>query len=187
MTETLINEIVQKAMQQVPASIREVEATERVCFDADRNRLGGSGEFVRIKIACPNLHPEPKQDHVVAVIQREVATAVTEESSLSSTPLTSEPLASRQGGSTMNTDSAGFDRLRYLFWRYLDWQQRLKVLVAVDALPTSADQPVPQTLERVALETAASTGKLHDLWEAVMPLVPENKRGPNPFQRTTGR
>ena len=27
MTETLINEIVQKAMQQVPASIREVEAT----------------------------------------------------------------------------------------------------------------------------------------------------------------
>lgn len=82
----------------------------------------------------------------------------------------------------MYTDNAGFDRLRYLFWRYLDWRQRLKVLVDVDALPNTADQPVPQTLERVALDTAAkNTGKLHDLWEAIMPLVPEDKRGANPF------
>jgi hypothetical protein len=83
----------------------------------------------------------------------------------------------------MNTDSAGFDRLRYLFWRYLDWQQRLKVLVDVDALPKTADQPVPQTLERVALETAASNvRKLHALWEAIMPLIPEEKRATNPFK-----
>jgi hypothetical protein len=59
----------------------------------------------------------------------------------------------------------------------------LEVLVAVDALPKTADQPLPQTLERVALETAAkSTGKLHDLWEAMMPLIPEGKRSVNPFQ-----
>jgi hypothetical protein len=82
----------------------------------------------------------------------------------------------------MDNQTAGFDRLRYLFWRYLDWRQRLKVLVDVDALPKTADQPVPQTLERVALETATkSAGKLHDLWEAIMPLVPEDKRGANPF------
>ena len=69
-----------------------------------------------------------------------------------------------------------------LFWRYLDWRQRLKVLVDVDALPKTADQPVPQTLERVALDTAAkSASKLHDLWDAIMPLVPEEKRGANPF------
>ena len=83
----------------------------------------------------------------------------------------------------MNTETAGFDRLRYLFWRYLDWQQRLKVLVEVDALPRTADQPIPQTLERVALENAAkSDGKLHDIWEVMMPLIPEDKRATNPFK-----
>jgi GTPase-associated adaptor domain len=83
----------------------------------------------------------------------------------------------------MNNQTAGFDRLRYLFWRYLDWRQRLKVLVDVDALPKTSDQPVPQTLERVALETAAKIpGKLHALWDAIMPLIPEDKRGNNPFQ-----
>lgn len=78
-------------------------------------------------------------------------------------------------------DSAGFDRLRYLFWRYLDWRQRLKVLVAVDALPETADQQLPQTLERLALEAARKTGKLHRLWDAMMPLVPADKRTDNPF------
>ena len=82
----------------------------------------------------------------------------------------------------MNTNSAGFGRLRYFFWQYLDWRQRLKVLVDVDVLPKTADQPVPQTLERVALETAAKhPTKLHALWEAIMLLVPEEKRQANPF------
>jgi hypothetical protein len=83
----------------------------------------------------------------------------------------------------MTTETAGFDRLRYLFWRYLDWQQRLKVLVEVDALPRTADQPIPQTLERVALENAAkSAGKLHEIWDVMMPLIPEDKRATNPFK-----
>ena len=81
----------------------------------------------------------------------------------------------------MSNDS-GFDRLRYFFWRYLDWQQRLQVLVQVDALPRTADEPLPQTMERIALETAARDGhKLFELWQAVMPLIPEEKRVPNPF------
>jgi hypothetical protein len=83
----------------------------------------------------------------------------------------------------MSNDSSGFDRLRYLFWRYLDWRQRLQVLVEVDALPKTSDRPMPQTLERVALDAAAKSGtKLHELWEAVMRLIPAEKRGPNPFQ-----
>ena len=55
-----------------------------------------------------------------------------------------------QAFANMNNQTAGFNRLRYLFWRYLDLRQRLKVLVDVDALPKTSDQPVPQTLERVA-------------------------------------
>lgn len=135
----------------------------------------------------PNLHPRPEQQSLGAgdPVQGGAVTAPGEEASTeptTSTSLNPQPLPAPQGGSTMYTDNAGFDRLRYLFWRYLDWRQRLKVLVDVDALPNTADQPVPQTLERVALDTAAkNTGKLHDLWEAIMPLVPEDKRGANPF------
>jgi len=157
-----------------------------VRFDADHNRLVALAEFVRIEIACPNLHTEPAQEGAVAVVgpaESPVVAAIAENASPPSTTLTAEPVATMQGRATMNTDSAGFDRLRYLFWRYLDWQQRLKVLVDVDALPKTADQPVPQTLERVALETAAkSAGKLHALWEAMMPLIPEEKRATNPFK-----
>ena len=156
-----------------------------VRFDADHSRLVAPAEFARIEIACPNVHPEPEQERPNAAGPAEspVAARMAESVSLSSTALTEEPVSSEPGRANMNTDSVGFDRLRYLFWRYLDWQQRLKILVDVDVLPKTAEQPVPQTLERVALETAAkSEGKLYALWEAMMPLLPQDKRATNPFK-----
>ena len=144
---------------------------QRVQFDADRARLGSTGESVKIEIPCPHLHifAEPQQAEVAGS-----ATEARPSHSVTSTGQT-------QGRSTMSNDS-GFDRLRYFFWRYLDWQQRLQVLVQVDALPRTADEPLPQTMERIALETAARDGhKLFELWQAVMPLIPEEKRVPNPF------
>jgi GTPase-associated adaptor domain-containing protein len=144
---------------------------QRVQFAADRMRLGSTGESVRIEISCPHLHlvAEPQQP--------DVPNAVADEGSSDMASSMTQP----QGRSTMNYDN-GFDRLRYLFWRYLDWRQRLQVLVKVDALPKTADEPLPQTMERIALETAArDSAKLFELWEVVMPLIPEAKRGPNPF------
>jgi hypothetical protein len=155
-----------------------------VRFDADHARLGGSLEFARIEIACPNLqlHSDDDREGPVAAVERAVDLPVVQVSKLSSTSAV-EPADTQHGEATMNADNAGFDRLRYLFWRYLDWQQRLRILVDVDALPKTAVQPIPQTLERLALETAAaSAGKLHDLWEAIMPLIPAEKRTTNPFQ-----
>ena len=78
-------------------------------------------------------------------------------------------------------DEAAVARLRFLFWRYLDWQQRLKVLVAADALPSSANQPVPQTMERLALQNAREQGKLGAIWNAMMDYVPQSQRRENPF------
>jgi hypothetical protein len=148
-----------------------------VRFDADRGRLGGAGESVKILIHCPNVSPHVAS-HAAAVTPVPVPAA--DPPPPADPP--NEPPAAAEGQSTMDNQTAAFDRLRYLFWRYLDWRQRLKVLVDVDALPKTADQPVPQTLERLALEMAAkSAGKLHDLWEAIMPLVPEDKRSANPF------
>lgn len=74
-----------------------------------------------------------------------------------------------------------FARLKYFFWKYLDWQQRLEVLVLLDILPSTSSQPIPQTMERLALESAQRQRKLSELWEAVMKFVPEEKRDRNPF------
>jgi hypothetical protein len=153
---------------------------QSVHFDADHARLRGVGASVKIIIHCPNVNA-PTGRHAEAAVAEKLAVPQTPKCGVADDPQLSDA-ASLQGESTMHNQTAGFDRLRYLFWRYLDWRQRLKVLVDVDALPKTADQPVPQTLERVALATAAkNAGKLHDLWEAIMPLVPEEKRGNNPF------
>jgi hypothetical protein len=79
-------------------------------------------------------------------------------------------------------ESEQFARLRYFFWKYLDWSERLKILVDLDLLPSTLNQPVPQTFERLALDKARTNGKLHELWAAVMTIVPAEKREPNPFQ-----
>lgn len=75
-------------------------------------------------------------------------------------------------------------RLRLYFWRYLGWRERLSVLVSHGLLPATADQPLPQTLERLALDLARDESKLAELWDAVMEHVPDDKRQVNPF---TGR
>jgi hypothetical protein len=157
---------------------------QSVRFDADRTRLGASGESVKIEITCPGLHPAPAVASAGTSMPIISAAIPKENSVITLSPVSATgPSSAGKQGSTMSTDNAGFDRLRYLFWRYLDWRQRLQVLVQVDALPKTSDKPVPQTLERVALETAAKNQKkLYDLWESVMPLIPEEKRGPNPFQ-----
>lgn len=154
---------------------------ERTCFDADRNRIAGGAESIREEIACPKIRMRPDAKKVpdeTASAETPIGSRRAEESAASpeGTDVTGE------GGLSMVTNDADFDRLRYLFWRYLDWQQRLKVLVLVDALPRTADQPLPQTLERVALDSAArNREKLHKLWDEIMPLIPEEKRGTNPF------
>jgi hypothetical protein len=78
-------------------------------------------------------------------------------------------------------DEEPFTRLRYLFWKYLDWSARLKVLADLDVLPSNLSQPIPQIMERLALKNARDEGKLSAIWEAVMAFVPEGQREPNPF------
>lgn len=153
----------------------------KTCFDADRNRIAGGAESIHEEIACPKVRMRADTSDIpneTASAETSVGSRSAEESAVSpeGTDVTGE------GGVSMVTNNADFDRLRYFFWRYLDWQQRLKVLVLVDALPKTADQPLPQTLERVALDSAAKDReKLHKLWDEIMPLIPVEKRGTNPF------
>jgi hypothetical protein len=138
----------------------------RTQFAADLARLGGKESFVA-EIACPNLLPPRETAPVVPV---------------------REPLEEPQAGVTMNEQEArDFDRLQYYFWTYLDWHERLKALVEIDVLPSTRTQPVPQTFERMALDTARQGGKLGALWDVVMRSVPVDKRVVNPFGASEAR
>ncbi len=83
----------------------------------------------------------------------------------------------------IENSSPEFARLRYFFWKYLDWSARMKVLVQFDILPATKIQSLPQTIESVALGELAKRGLLSDAWEMIMNFVPEDKREANPFDK----
>jgi hypothetical protein len=86
------------------------------------------------------------------------------------------------GEVTMENHDRDFERLKYFFWTYLDWQERLKVLVSLDCLPKATAQPMPQTLEHLALRTARQKGRLEELWDHTMASVPKDQQLPNPYK-----
>lgn len=85
------------------------------------------------------------------------------------------------GGNVMEANDREFERLKYFFWTYLGWQDRVKVLASLDVLPGTITQPQPQTLEHLALRAAQQKGKLRELWDATMASVPPEEQTPNPF------
>jgi metallophosphoesterase superfamily enzyme len=140
----------------------------RTKFDIDHGLLKEGDEFMVHDLACPGFKmPAPKPVSAIPIVpkvekEEQVVDVVRE---------------------SMNQDNNSFVRLRYLFWKHLDWSERLKVLVELDILPPNLNQPLPQTMERLALENANKAGKLKlkAIWDAIMARVPEDQRESNPF------
>ncbi len=153
---------------------------ERACFMVDSARLDGEDSCV-IDINCSNVKPATvTNNHISAV-----------------SPITAPIAHDLDTGNVENKthfvngdaivseiDEAAFAKLKFLFWRHLNWQQRIKVLVQADVLPSSAVQPVPQTLERLAIDTARKQGKLAAVWDAMASFLPPDKQQENPFSST---
>jgi predicted phosphodiesterase len=131
-------------------------------FAADTNRLKGVSSRT-FTLKCPNYKPIPAA--------RAPATGT----------IVSTPINVREGEVEPMPEDEKFAKLLYYFWRYLDWQERLKVLVTADVLPSGPDKPLPQALEQSALAKARQEHKLATIWEAVMSRVPMDKREQNPF------
>ena len=138
---------------------------EQTKFVPDLNRLGGNSSKT-VQLNCPNF----------VVSNNKSGEASKEYLNQEDTGMMME-----QKDSTVNFED-GFADLRYFFWKYLDWQQRLEVLVELDLLPATRTQPVPQTLEKLALERASKTGKLFDLWNKIMKFIPAAEQEENPFK-----
>lgn len=137
-------------------------------FDIDHSLLKEGTEFMVYDLACPGFKiPVPKPVSAIPIVpEAKKVEQIVEEARES-----------------MNQDNNSFIRLRYLFWKHLDLSERLKVLVELNILPPNLNQPLPQTMERLALENANKEGtfKLKELWVAIMARVPEDQREANPF------
>ena len=137
---------------------------EATRFKADSGRLNSSSaECARFELECPQFKRKP-----LVQVPAQAGTR--------------DPLP---GDALVDKETEEFSRLTYFFWRYLKWQDRLKLLVQADTLPRTPDAPLPQTVERLALQRARDEGKLEMLWHLIMELVPQEKRESNPFTRPT--
>ena len=147
---------------------------EKMRFVADIQCLEGS-ESAKFEISCPALKPCPSEKIDHTSTEKRILDA------LSGDSIADNPDKNNIAQVMATEDNPGLAKLKYLFWRYLDWRQRLDVLVKADVLPSSAVQPVPQTMERLALERAQQQDKLSEVWDAIMVHIQEDKRSPNPF------
>lgn len=142
---------------------------EHTRFAADIQRLAGS-DSTEFELVCPTLASKRAPRSTEASAAAPAVDAAIEPSRVTS-------------GAIAMDDESRMAKLKFLFWRYLDWQQRLKVLVNADALPSTVDRPVPHTMEMLALENAREKGKLAEVWDAMMAFIPADKQQANPFEK----
>jgi predicted phosphodiesterase len=143
---------------------------ERTCFVADRGRTVRR-DFAEYTLRCPQYGPN-------AMPNANPASTIGSDAGSQSSEMNT-----RQMNTLERRDhDVDFARLRYMFWRHLDWGQRMQTLVRVDALPDIPTSPLPQAVERIALNQARERGRLAELWDVVMNFVPEAKREANPFR-----
>lgn len=135
--------------------------------DSDEMELDKVMECRKFDIACPQFCCR-QQD----------------EASVASIPVANPAKASKckqQSPKPSRQQEVAYETLRLLFWRYLDWQQRMKILFALDLIPKTLEQPLAQTMEALALEVARENNKLAELWEQIMEYVPTFEKKKNPF------
>lgn len=80
--------------------------------------------------------------------------------------------------------NAAYARLRFLFWQHVPPLERKtileRLLVGPERMQTGTS-PLPQIVEKAALDVAKDQGKLGDLWAMIAPFCPSDLE-PNPFR-----
>ena len=79
--------------------------------------------------------------------------------------------------STMAPNEEGYETARLRFFRDLLEGERLRILVALDALPDESDEQMSQGLERRLLDMLVKEGKLSDVEKMMDQLIGERKDG----------
>lgn len=147
----------------------------RTCFEADEERLGGANPNYRL--GCPFFRKAVRPDLPTAGLwQDTLAAAVnvpTVEPSIEMVPI--EPSDGELNTMPLSID--GYEVARLRFFRDLLEGERLRLLIALDAIPGKFDEPMSQGLERRLLERLVRGGKLSEVEKLIDQLIDERQGG----------
>ncbi len=148
---------------------------KRTCFEADDNRLGGKDPNFRL--ASPFFR---KADRPNASATVQHAGAPGAEGSASSVAPTIEmvPMESlERGPQPMQPKVEGYETARLRFFRDLFEGERLRILVALDALSENSNERMSQGVERRLFDMLVRNGKLSEVEKLIDQLIGERKDG----------
>jgi calcineurin-like phosphoesterase family protein len=148
---------------------------QRTCFEADDQRLGGKSPNYRL--GCPSFRKAGLQGAVTTSRLKDAAPS--ESHTFSVEPTIEMVLMDSSSGelSPMAPSVEGYEVARLRFFRDLLEGERLRVLVAMDAIPENFDEPMSQGLERRLLDRLVRDGKLGDVEKMIDQLIDERKDG----------
>jgi predicted phosphodiesterase len=149
--------------------------SQRTCFEADEKRLGGKDPNFRL--ACPFFRKAARPDIPATAQPADVPVAEGNASTVEPT-IEMVPIESLEGEAQPMTPKAeGYEVARLRFFRDLFEGERLRILVALDALPENFDERMSQGLERRLLDTLVRDGKLGEVEKMIDQLIDERKDG----------
>jgi hypothetical protein len=148
---------------------------EKTCFEADEKRLGGKRpKFV---LGSPNFR---KSRGAKPRTHSSAALGTTPQDEL----VSSEPLIEMVPAATPGEEEPdmapmadGADLALLRFFRDLHENERLRILVELDAIPTASDERMTQGLERRLFDWTVRAGKLPQLIELTNRLIAERNEG----------
>lgn len=146
---------------------------QRTCFEADDKRLGQKEPNFRL--ACPFFHKAERPITPTTVQPADApeveAIAPPTEPTIAIVPM--EALEGEQ--QSMPPKAEGYETARLRFFRDLLEGERLRILVALDAVPEDFDERMSQGLERRLLDMLVQNGQLSAVEKLIDQLIGERK------------
>lgn len=144
-------------------------APENTRFEADEKRLGGRQP--QFKLGCPNFRQAPRPP----VLADRAAPVDGAQSEDAIEPIVELVPVEVEGGevTVMPPAIEGFDLTLLRFFRDLLENERLRILVELDAIPQDSDDRMTRGLQRKLLEWLAREGKLPEVERLMDELMAE--------------
>lgn len=142
---------------------------KRTCFEADDKRLGGAQP--RFKLRCPNFRRAPRPPVVARTTTKPEGSNITEVIE----PVVELVPAEIEEGEIADMPPAieGYGPIELVFFRDLLEGERLRILIALDAVPHDSDDRMTRGLQRKLLEWLAREGRLPDVERLMHELMAE--------------
>lgn len=148
--------------------------SQRTCFEDDPKRLGE--QRPNFRLACPSFRKaeRPTTHNIIQPVDVQVAEG-------SVVPIMSAPSAASEEApgrlQAMQPMVAGYEIARLRFFRDLFEVERLRILVALDAIPENIHDRMSQGLQRRLFDMLVRNGRLNEIEGMIKQLISERKDG----------